>query len=141
LDTAELSRELRESAAGALVTFEGWVRINNAGRQVSALEYEAYEPVAVNEGELIAAGAERRFEVNAVRCVHRIGRLSVGETAVWVGVTAPHREAAFGACSHVIDEVKRRVPIWKKEHYADGTSEWTYPGSAAEPATAASKAG
>ena len=141
LDTAALALEMRQAASGALVTFEGWVRVSNAGREVEALEYEAYEPVAISEGERIAAAAQQAFEVNAVRCVHRVGRLAVGDAAVWVGVTAAHRAAAFGACSYVIDEVKQRVPIWKKEHYADGTSEWTHPGDAAVHAIAASEAG
>jgi molybdopterin synthase catalytic subunit len=128
LDPAALARDTHRSAAGALVTFEGWIRDHNEGRGVTALEYEAYGPLAQAEGERIALAAEERFDVEAVRCVHRVGRLVVGEIAVWVGASAAHREAAFGACSYVIDEVKARVPIWKKEHYADGSSKWTAPG-------------
>jgi len=135
LDTSALSCGMRGSAAGALVTFEGWVRDGGARRKVSALECEAYEPLALKEGERILLAAERVFDVNSIRCVHRVGRLSVGEAAVWVGVTAPARDAAFRACSHVIDEVKRRVPIWKKEHYADGSSAWSDAARAAEPVT------
>jgi molybdopterin synthase catalytic subunit len=127
LDTAALEGEMRGPAAGALVTFHGWVRDRNEGRGVTALEYEAYAPLAQAEGERIALEAEKAFEVESVRCVHRVGRLAVGEAAVWVGVTAAHRDAAFRACRYVIDEVKERVPIWKKEHYVDGSSEWTAP--------------
>ncbi len=118
---------MRRPAAGALVTFEGWVRDHSAGRRVSALEYEAYAGLAEREGERIALEAERDFDVEAVRCVHRVGRLAVGDVAIWIGVTAAHREAAFAACSRVIDRVKERLPIWKKEHYADGSSAWTGP--------------
>ena len=141
LDPAALERDMGRAAAGALVTIHGWVRDHNQGRSVTALEYEAYAPMAQAEGEKIALEAERRFEVEAVRCLHRVGRLAVGETAVWVGVAAAHREAAFRACSYIIDEVKTRVPIWKKEHYADGTSEWTVPGAAGERARPGSAPG
>ncbi len=136
LDPAMLVAALRDAAAGALVTFEGWVRAENEGRAVRALEYEAYGTLALKEGERIAVEAGERFAVTSVRCVHRLGRLSVGEAAVWIGVTAAHRGPAFAACSYVIDEVKRRVPIWKKEHYADGASEWTCPGHEARSAAA-----
>lgn len=123
-DTATLATQLRCEHAGAFVSFEGWVRNHNDGRTVVALEYEAYSALALREGRRILDEALARYEIAAARCVHRTGRLVVAEPAVWVGVSAPHRDAAFAACRYIIDEVKLRVPIWKKEFYADGESEW-----------------
>jgi molybdopterin synthase catalytic subunit len=124
LDPAALAAGLADTRAGAWVTFEGRVRNLNEGRAVVALEYEAYGPLAEKEGARIVAEARERFAVLAVSCTHRTGRLALGDLAVWVGVTAAHRGAAFDACRYVIDQVKARVPIWKKEHYADGATEW-----------------
>lgn len=121
---AELQRQLIDSHAGACVTFEGWVRDHNDGRSVRALDYEAYAELAEKEGARIIAEAKAKFEVRAIHCVHRVGSLAIGDLAVWVGVSAAHRGAAFDACRYVIDEAKARVPIWKKEHYASGASEW-----------------
>jgi molybdopterin synthase catalytic subunit len=120
----ELARALAHPACGALVTFEGRVRNHQDGRDVQKLEYESYESLAVKEGERILAEARVRFEIAAVACAHRVGVLDVGDLAVWVGVSAHHRDAAFAACRYVIDEVKSRVPIWKKEFYATGDSGW-----------------
>jgi molybdopterin synthase catalytic subunit len=135
LDPSGLARELHAQAAGALVTFQGWVRVTTgasgaatsarARGAVTAMEYEAWGDRALRQGRQVVEAAAGSFDVLAVSCVHRVGRLAVGEIAVWIGVTAVHRDAAFGACRLVIDEVKRRVPIWKKEHFADGTSEWS----------------
>jgi molybdopterin synthase catalytic subunit len=113
-----------DTAAGACVTFEGRVRAQNDGRAVKALEYEAYAPLAEKEGARIMAELAARFPVIRAVCVHRTGRLELGELAVWVAVSAAHRGAAFEACRFAIDQVKERVPIWKKEHYADGSTEW-----------------
>ncbi|HEX6998810.1 MAG TPA: molybdenum cofactor biosynthesis protein MoaE [Gammaproteobacteria bacterium] len=124
LDPEALKRELEAAAAGACVSFEGWVRNHNEGEAVLALEYEAHEPIAVREGERIVAEACEKFAVIAAHCRHRVGRLAIGDCAVWVGVSAAHRGAAFDACRYIIDETKRRVPIWKKEHYASGQSGW-----------------
>lgn len=109
---------------GALVVFEGIVRDHNDGRAVDSLDYEAMANVAVKEGNKIIEEALRAYDVSAVHCIHRIGALQIGDAAVRVAVTAAHRGAAFAACQFVIDEVKRRVPIWKRERYADGTVEW-----------------
>lgn len=106
------------------MTFEGWVRDHNDGRPVSALDYEAYAPLAEKEGERILAEAREKFPIIGAVCVHRVGALQLGDLAVWVGVTAAHRGAAFDACRYLIDETKARVPIWKKEHYADGAVAW-----------------
>jgi molybdopterin synthase catalytic subunit len=124
LDTAGLNAAMANPRAGAFVSFEGWVRNRNDGRDVLHLQYECYETLALKEGRQILSEAHARFEVLDIRCVHRIGRLEIGELAVWVGVTAEHRGEAFEACQYVIDELKLRVPIWKKETYADGASEW-----------------
>lgn len=115
---------LSDSSCGAYASFEGWVRDHNEGREVRALEYEAYESLGVKEGERIIDEALARFEIERAACVHRVGALSLGDLAVWVGVSAHHRDAAFAACRYIIDEVKARVPIWKKERYAEGDSGW-----------------
>ena len=124
IESAALRVELEDPACGGLVCFEGWVRDHNEGRRVVGLEYEAFEPLAVKEGERILAQAITRFGVERAACVHRLGALRIGETAVWVGVSARHRHEAFLACRHIMDEVKHRVPIWKKEHYESGDSGW-----------------
>ena len=115
---------LVDPSAGGYASFEGWVRDHSEGRTVHRLEYEAFESLAVKEGERIVAEAVRRFGVTRAACVHRVGSLAIGELAVWVGVSAAHRGEAFAACRYIIDEVKHRVPIWKKEHYSDGDSGW-----------------
>ena len=127
LDAAELCRTLAQSAAGACVTFEGWVRDHNEGQRVLRLDYQAYAPLARNEGARIIAEARQRFAIVEARCVHRIGSLAIGDAAVWVGVSAAHRDAAFAACRYIIDEVKQRVPIWKHEQYLEGDAGWLHP--------------
>ncbi|MBS0589128.1 MAG: molybdenum cofactor biosynthesis protein MoaE [Proteobacteria bacterium] len=127
IDTAELAGELASVQAGASVVFEGWVRDHNEGRCVQRLDYQAYAPLALREGERILDEAREKFAIVQTRCVHRVGALALGDLAVWVGVSAAHRDAAFEACRYIIDEVKRRVPIWKNEHYADGESGWLHP--------------
>ena len=124
IDPVELKAELEADRAGACVCFEGWVRNHNDGEAVTALEYESHAPTAVKEGREILAEAVERFEIVTARCVHRVGRLDIGDCAVWVGVSAEHRGAAFDACRYIIDETKQRVPIWKKEHYTSGVSGW-----------------
>ena len=124
IDPAELREELLDAAAGGYASFEGWIRNHNEGHEVLRLEYEAYEPLAVSEGETVIREALERFDVLHAHCVHRHGMLEIGDCAVWVGVSAAHRDAAFLACRYIIDQVKLRLPIWKKEHYADGNSGW-----------------
>jgi len=123
---------LLRSEAGAYASFEGWVRDHNDGRPVRGLRYEAYAALAGAEGQRIVEEAAVRFGITGVHCVHRTGELAIGDLAVWVGVSAAHRDAAFAACRFVIDEVKARVPIWKRERYADGRPQWLHP----EPAQA-----
>jgi len=124
IDAGELRKQLLDPAAGGYSSFEGWVRNHNEGLLVRHLEYEAFEPLAIKEGERIVAEAIKRFGIEHAACVHRIGDLAIGEMAVWVGVSARHRAEAFLACRYIIDEVKHRVPIWKKEHYENGDSGW-----------------
>lgn len=119
-----LYKQMSNNKAGALVTFDGRVRNHNDGHTVIRLEYEAYEELALSEGTKIAIEALKKFDVYQVNCVHRTGMLEIGEVAVWVGVLSAHRDAAFQACRYVIDEIKMRVPIWKNEHYLDGSSGW-----------------
>lgn len=120
----ELRKELFDPGAGAYCGFEGWIRNQNEGHEVLRLEYEAYEPLAITEGESILAEARERFPHLKAHCVHRTGMLEIGDCAVWVGVSAPHRDEAFQACRYIIDQLKVRLPIWKKEYYANGHSGW-----------------
>lgn len=127
LEIASLREQLLSHDAGAYASFEGWVRANNDGRAVTALTYESYHLLAETEGCRIVEQAKLRFAILDAACVHRVGTLELGELAVWVGVSAGHRDAAFAACRWIIDEVKSRVPIWKHEHYADGPAAWLHP--------------
>jgi molybdopterin synthase catalytic subunit len=104
------------------VTFAGTVRATNLGQDVEYLEYSAHVPLAIKEMEAIRGEAIARWPLVDALLVHRVGHLQVGETAVVVGVSAPHRSEAFAACAWVIEELKRRVPIWKKEVTADGAT-------------------
>lgn len=124
IDPDALRRRLFDNAAGAYCGFEGWVRNRNDGQDVLRLEYEAYAPLAVSEGEKIIVEAATKYPHLHAHCVHRTGMLEVGDCAVWVGVSSPHRDEAFLACRYIIDEVKVRLPIWKKEYYVDGDSGW-----------------
>ncbi len=124
IDPAALRARLADEAAGAYAAFEGWIRNENEGRQVLRLEYESFEPLAEKEGRRVLEEASAKYPIIRVACVHRTGLLEIGECAVWVGVCAPHRDEAFAACRFIIDQVKVRLPIWKKEHYAEGDSGW-----------------
>ena len=124
IDPAALVMGFGDAHAGACVTFEGRVRNQNDGKGVQALDYEAHASLAIKEGERILAEARARFEILDAMCVHRTGSLRLGDIAVWIAVVAVHRGAAFEACRFIIDESKARVPIWKKEHYSDGSTGW-----------------
>ncbi len=124
IDSTALKATLLNRRAGACVEFEGWVRDMNEGQAVATLEYEAFTALAEKEGEKILEEARSRFSVLNAAGVHRVGRLDLGDLAVWVGVVAEHRGAAFEACRYIIDEAKARLPIWKKEHYARGETAW-----------------
>ena len=120
----KLREALTDEAAGGYVAFEGWIRNENEGQEVLRLEYEVYAPLAIKEGAKIIQEARAKYPILHADCVHREGLLEIGECAVWVGVTAAHRDEAFAACRFIIDEVKIRLPVWKKEHYANGDSGW-----------------
>jgi len=124
IDPVALREQLIDPACGAYVQFEGWVRDHNEGQQVERLEYEVYEPLAVKEGERILAEALQRFGVARAAAIHRSGMLELSDVAVVVGVSSAHRGEAFEACRYIIDQLKTRLPIWKKEHYASGVAEW-----------------
>ena len=124
IDAEALKHSLANRAAGGFCSFEGWVRNLNEGRSVERLEYEAYEPLVISEGQRVLDEARERFPFLEARCVHRTGLLEIGDLAVWVGVASAHRDEAFKACRYIIDELKVRLPIWKKEHYVDGDSGW-----------------
>jgi len=117
--------EIARAGDGGIVAFVGVVRDrSDDGRPVDGLSYEAFEPMALQAFEDIARDARERFGDVRVGIVHRTGSLRVGDVAVVVAASAPHRAAAFAACAYAIDEVKRRAPIWKKEAYADGSARW-----------------
>lgn len=107
---------------GALSFFVGKVRDHTGNKEVNRLEYEAYEPMAVKEMELIANQIVSDYKVEKVAIHHRVGNLMIGDIAVIIGVSAPHRKAAIGACAHAIESLKKTVPIWKKEVFVDGES-------------------
>ena len=132
IDIDGLRVALRDDHAGAFASFEGWVRDHNDGRAVNGLRYEAYAALAEKEGDKVLDEALNKFAIVDARCVHRVGDLAIGDLAVWVGVSAAHRGAAFDACRYIIDEVKSRVPIWKHERYREGDTGWLHP----EPDTA-----
>jgi len=124
IDVAAAKKTVADHHCGALVVFEGWIRDHNEGQQVERLEYEVYRPVAVKEGSKIIDEALLQFDVSHAICIHREGLLELGECAVIVCVSSAHRDAAFDACRYIIDQTKVRLPIWKKEHYVSGISEW-----------------
>jgi len=113
-----------ESNSGAVVSFAGVVRGSHQGRNVKALHYQAHQIMAEAEMRRINAEALEKFTINGVETRHRVGELEVGEVAVMIHVYSTHRRDAFLACEYVIDELKQRAPIWKKEFYTDGHSEW-----------------
>lgn len=127
IDPVIEKQQLDDAGAGACIIFEGWVRNHNEGKSVHQLDYQAYAPLAFSEGEAILAEAMHRFGLRAASAVHRTGSLAIGDMAVWIGVSADHRDAAYNASRWIIDEIKLRVPIWKNEHYADGESGWLHP--------------
>ena len=120
LDVGAIARRVVPPECGATVTLDGYVRRFTKQRETLYLVYEAYEPMALSEMEKLAGRAREQFEIAFVGIVHRLGKLEIGETSVVISVGAPHRRAAFEACEWLIKELKRTVPIWKKEVYADG---------------------
>src|SRR5260370_1496194 len=119
-DMAALGRLVRAPEDGAAVTFDGFVRNQSHDRPTLYLDYEAYESMALAKMKEIGAQLHEKYRIHRVAMVHRLGRLEIGETSVFIAVSAPHRAAAFEACRFAIDTLKRTVPIWKKEFFADG---------------------
>ena len=127
IDPMALVRAASSPGNGAVILFLGAVRQVNEGRGVTGIDYAAYEGMALRELQAIADEAAVRFDTGDVRIVHRLGELGVEEVSVAIAVAHPHRDGAYAASRWVIEELKRRVPIWKREHYADGTREWVDP--------------
>jgi molybdopterin synthase catalytic subunit len=125
----ELASFLADARAsdGALCLFVGVVRNEHQGRSTTAIEYQAYGPMAESEMQKIADGLAREFPSVSVRMQHRVGRLGVGEASVAIAAVSPHRTEAFAACRAAIDRIKTTVPIWKKEFHPDGSSDWVDP--------------
>ena len=124
IDESTLKQQAFDPSSGGFVCFEGWVRNNNQGKEVKKLAYEAYSKLATKEGNKIVSEAMEKYQINKAVCTHRVGLLAIGDMAVWVGVSAAHRDAAFKACRYILDQVKARVPIWKNESWTDGESGW-----------------
>src|SRR5262245_24778675 len=120
IPNAEIAAQVRTDADGAVATFDGCVRNHSHGRTTLHLEYEAYEAMALSKMQEIAAHLHANYAIRRVAMVHRLGRLEIGETSVFIAVGAAHRAAAFDACRYAIDTLKKTVPIWKKEFFADG---------------------
>jgi molybdopterin synthase catalytic subunit len=136
IDPAALLAEVQRARNGASVLFVGTVREVNDGRAVSGMEYTAYEAMAGRELALVVQEATQRFGTDDVIVEHRIGELDIGDASVAIAAAHPHRAGAFDAARYVIEQLKRRVPIWKLEHYVDGTREWVDPTGTATPPVA-----
>ncbi|MCF6289052.1 MAG: molybdenum cofactor biosynthesis protein MoaE [Proteobacteria bacterium] len=124
INDIKLKQQTLDSSAGGFVCFEGWVRNHNQGKDVIKLAYEAYDKLAINEGNQIITEAVKKYTLKKALCTHRVGALEIGDMAIWVGVSAAHRDDAFKACRYILDEVKSRVPIYKNESWSDGESGW-----------------
>lgn len=120
IDRSALVRLVRAPEDGAIVTFDGFVRNQSHNRPTLYLDYEAYESMALAKMREIGVHLHEKFAIHRVAMVHRLGRLEIGETSVFIAVSAPHRAAAFDGCRLAIDTLKRTVPIWKKEYFEDG---------------------
>jgi molybdopterin synthase catalytic subunit/molybdopterin converting factor small subunit len=120
IDAGGLIQAMKAPADGAVVVFEGIVRDNTRGRRTMYLDYHAYEEMAVKQMDALVEQALRDYKVDQARIIHRLGRMEIGETSVWIGVSSPHRGAAYEASRFLIDTLKKTVPIWKKEYFEDG---------------------
>jgi molybdopterin synthase catalytic subunit len=129
IDHAALTEAVRRPDCGAVVTFLGTVRDLTDGKETIALDYEAYPGMAVQKMAEIEREVRHRWPVGEMKMIHRTGHLGIGEVSVAVAVSCPHRAQAFEACRHAIDRLKELVPIWKKENWADGSTEWVHPGA------------
>jgi molybdopterin synthase catalytic subunit len=129
IDYHSLTEQVRNSHCGGVVLFLGTVRDLTGERVTVALDYEAYAGMAEKKMAEIEADTRRRWPVGEMAMVHRLGHLEVGDVSVAVAVSCPHRAEAFEACRHAIDRLKELVPIWKKENWADGSTDWVHPGT------------
>lgn len=129
IDYQKLTEDVRSSQAGAVVLFLGTVREMTADRQTLALDYDAFPAMAIAKMEELEAEARERWPVINVGISHRLGHLELGEISVAVAVSSPHRDVAFEAGRFLIDTLKVTVPVWKKENWSDGTTEWVHPGT------------
>jgi MoaE-MoaD fusion protein len=120
INIAALTQHVRADQDGAIVTFDGFVRNESHGRRTLHLDYEAYAPMALAKMREIGEALHEKFSIHRAIIAHRLGRLNVGETSVFIAISAPHRAAAFDACRFAIDTLKKTVPIWKKEYFEDG---------------------
>lgn len=128
IDIHDLTESVRSNQSGAVILFLGTVRELTGGKKTSALDYEAYPEMAELKLQELEQQARERWPIDRVALVHRLGHLELGEVSVAVAVSCPHRHQAFDAARFLIDELKAWVPIWKKENWADGTTEWVHPG-------------
>jgi molybdopterin/thiamine biosynthesis adenylyltransferase/molybdopterin synthase catalytic subunit len=126
ISSQQLHLDIQDQRSGAVVIFEGIVRNHNQGLDVKSLEYQVYHELAQKEGDKILQEAKLKFNIHHARAVHREGHLRLGEAAVWVGATASHRDDAFKATRYIIDEIKHRLPVWKKEHYLTADAKWVF---------------
>ncbi|QDT45102.1 Molybdopterin synthase catalytic subunit [Gimesia alba] len=127
IDYTALTERVRSNQCGAVVLFMGTVREMTAGRQTVALDYEAYPEMAQQTMQQLITEARDQWAIHAVAIEHRVGRLELGEISVAIAVSSPHRKEAFEAGRFLIDRLKEIVPIWKKENWSDGTTEWEHP--------------
>lgn len=134
IDHAAVTERVRSTRAGAVCTFLGTTREITGEKRTATLDYEAYGPMALKELDALEVEARRRWDLIDVAIVHRVGRVDPGEISVVVAVSSPHRRASFESCHWIMDTLKDRVPIWKKETWADGGQEWVHPGLDAPPA-------
>ena len=132
IEPSTLLERVQQSDCGGVVLFLGTVRDLTDGRQTTALDYEAYPPMAERKLAEIEQEVRTRWPVRQIAMIHRLGHLEIGEISVAIAVSCPHRAQAFEACQYAIDRLKQIVPIWKKEHWADQSSTWIHPGAGAE---------
>ncbi|MBP6217587.1 MAG: molybdenum cofactor biosynthesis protein MoaE [Oligoflexales bacterium] len=126
IDTEKYKHRFEQDSCGASVSFLGQVRNTNDGQEVSALEYEIFEELAVKEGLQIMMETREKFPILQAYAVHRHGLLQIQDCAVFIRVSSQHREDAFAACRYIIDQIKKRLPIWKKEYYTNLSAQWVF---------------
>jgi molybdopterin synthase catalytic subunit len=132
IDISAVLASVESNDAGAVVLFLGTTREFTHGRQTASLDYECYPEMAEKKLAELEAEARRRWPLTGCMIVHRLGHLELGEASIAIAVSSPHRQAAFEAGKWLIDTIKEVVPIWKRENWADGTSEWVHPGMASD---------